>query len=75
MDTIQGIQFENDANGNRQFIKIDLEKYGDQLKPFLKKIGIELEKDSFDLEWENAVSSEDFLKKAIVNIKQLPWKK
>ena len=74
MDTIQGIQFENDANGNRQYIKIDLEKYGNQLKPFLKKIGIVDAKDTFDLEWENAVSSEDFLKKVIENIKKLPWK-
>ena len=57
MATIQGIQFENDANGNPQFIKIDLEKYGNQLRPFLKKIGLELEKDAFDLELENAVSS------------------
>ena len=74
MDTIQGIQFENDANGIRQYIKIDLEKYGNQLKPFLKKIGIVDAKDTFDLEWENAVSSEDFLKKVIENIKKLPWK-
>jgi hypothetical protein len=46
MATIQGIQFENDANGNPQFIKIDLEKYGTQLRPFLKKVGVELEKDA-----------------------------
>lgn len=57
MATIQGIQFENDANGNPQFIKIDLEKYGTQLRPFLKKVGVELEKDAFDLELENAISS------------------
>jgi hypothetical protein len=57
MATIQGIQFENDANGNPQFIKIDLEKYGTQLRPFLKKVGVELEKDAFDLDLENAISS------------------
>ena len=75
MSTIQGIQFENNADGNRQYIKIDLEKYGNQLQPFLKNIGIELEKDAFDLELENAVSSEVFLKNVIDNIKKLPWKK
>jgi hypothetical protein len=75
MATIQGIQFENDANGNPQFIKIDLEKYGTQLRPFLKKVGVELEKDAFDLELENAISSEAFLKRSIDSIKKLPWKK
>ena len=75
MTTIQGIQFENDANGNPQFIKIDLEKYGNQLRPFLKKVGVELEKDAFYLELENAVSSDEFLTNAIDKIKKLPWKK
>ena len=69
MDTIQGIQFENDANGIRQYIKIDLEKYGNQLKPFLKKIGIVDAKDTFDLEWENAVSSEEAKQISINKIK------
>lgn len=69
MDTIQGIQFENDANGIRQYIKIDLEKYGNQLKPFLKKIGIVDAKDIFDLEWKNAVSSEEAKQISINKIK------
>jgi hypothetical protein len=75
MNTVQGIQFENDANGNQQYIRIDLEKYGNHLKPFLKKIGLLEENESFDGDWENAVSSDDFLKSAIENIKKLPWKK
>ena len=74
MNTIQGIQFENNADGNRQYIKIDLEKYGNQLQPFLKTIGIELEKDAFDLEWENAVSSEVAKQMSIDKIKSW-WNK
>ena len=75
MATVQGIQFENDANGKPIAIKINLEKYGVQLEPFLKQIGIIDEKDAFDIEWENAISSDDFLQRSINSIKKLPWKK
>jgi hypothetical protein len=75
MATIQDIQFENDANGTPIFVKINLQKYGSQLEPFLKQIGDLEGKDNFDTEWENSVSSEEFLKRAIDTIKKLPWKK
>ena len=75
MATIQDIQFENDANGTPIFVKINLQKYGSQLEPFLKQIGVLDEKDTFDMEWENSVSSEAFLSRAIETIKKLPWKK
>jgi hypothetical protein len=75
MATIQDIQFENDANGTPIFVKINLQKYGSQLEPFLKQIGDLEGKDNFDTEWENSVSSEAFLKRAIDTIKKLPWKK
>ena len=69
MATVQGIQFENNAKGSPQFIKIDLEKYGNQLLPFLNEIGVELEKDAFDLELERAVSSEEARQISINKIK------
>lgn len=75
MATIQDIQFENDANGTPIFVKINLQKYGSQLEPFLKQIEVLEGNDNFDTEWENAVSSEEFLKRAIDTIKKLPWKK
>jgi hypothetical protein len=75
MATIKDIQFENDANGTPIFVKINFQKYGSQLEPFLKQIGVLEEKDIFDRELENSVSSEEFLKRAIDTIKKLPWKK
>jgi hypothetical protein len=75
MATIQGIKFENDANGKPISVTIDLEKYSSQLEPFLKQIGILEQKDAFDIEWENSISSEEFLKKSIKNINTLSWKK
>ncbi len=75
MATTKDIQYESDVNGNPTFIKINLEKYGADLEPFLKKIGVLLPKDAFDLEIENSISSEEFLKRSIEKINGLPWKK
>lgn len=75
MAITKDIQYESDVNGNPTFIKINLEKYGADLEPFLKKIGVLLPKDAFDLEFENSISSEEFLKKSIEKINRLPWKK
>jgi hypothetical protein len=75
MAAIEDIQFENDANGTPIFVKINLQKYGSQLEPFLQQIGVLEEKNDFDTEWENSGSSEVFLKRAIDTIKKLPWKK
>ncbi len=75
MATSKDIQYESDANGNPTFIRINLEKYGADLEPFLQKIGVLLPKDAFDLELENSISSEEFLKKSIEKINSLPWKK
>ena len=75
MATSKDIQYESDVNGNPTFIKINLEKYGADLEPFLKKVGVLLPKDAFDLEIENSISSKEFLKKSIEKINSLPWKK
>lgn len=75
MTAIQGIQFENDANGKPIAIKISLEKYGVQLEPFLRQVGVVDIDDEFDAELKNAISSETFLKNAIENINKFPWKK
>jgi hypothetical protein len=74
MATIQGIQFENDANGKPISIKINLEKYGAQLEPFLKQIGILEEKDEFDTEWENAIPLGKAKEMSIEKIRSW-WKK
>jgi len=74
MATIQGIQFENDANGKPIAIRINLEKYGEQLEPFLKQVGILEENDDFDTEWENAIPIEKAREISIEKIRSW-WKK
>lgn len=74
MATIQGIQFENDANGKPIAIKISLEKYGTQLEPFFKQIGIVDEDDEFDKEIENGILIEKAKEISIQKIRTW-WKK
>ena len=74
MATIQGIQFENDANGKPIAIKINLEKYGTQPEPFFKQIGIVNEKDDFESEMEKGYTSEEARKISKEKIKSW-WNK
>lgn len=74
MATIQGIQFENDANGKPIAIKISLEKYGVQLEPFLRQVGVVDKDDEFDKEWQNGVPIEKAKEISIQKIRTW-WKK
>jgi hypothetical protein len=74
MATSKDIEYENDVNGNPTFIKINLEKYGADLEPFLKKIGLLLPKDAFDLECEKAHTIDEARKISIAKINSW-WKK
>ena len=50
------------------WVKINFEKYCVDLEPFLKKIGVLLPKDAFDLEIENAYTSQEARKISIDKI-------
>jgi hypothetical protein len=59
MTAVQGIEIENNSNGRPQFVRIDLDTYGEKLAPFLLEIGILPAKDDFDLAWEKAISIDE----------------
>ena len=69
MTPIVGIEIEKDAQGQDAFIRIDLNKYGKQLEPFLYELGIN---DDFESEWENSLTIEEAKKQSIEKIKY--WK-
>ena len=69
MTPIVGIEIEKDAQGQDAFIRIDLNKYGKQLEPFLQELGIN---DDFVSEWENSLTIEEAKKQSIEKIKY--WK-
>jgi len=59
MAQISGIQFEKNTKGENTYIRINLKKFGNQLKPFLEQIGVEKADDEFDKEWKEAITGED----------------
>ena len=70
MTPIVGIEIEKDAQGQDAFIRIDLNKYGKQLEPFLQEIGLA---DDFENEWENSLTIEEAKKQSIQKIRAW-WK-
>ena len=73
MQKIKGIEIEKNSEGEDTFIRIDLQKFGKQLQPFLEEVG--LIEDDFEKEWENAITREEFSKRINKHISSLPWKK
>lgn len=61
---IKGIKFEKDANGNNRYVRFDLNKYGDILRPLLKKLGVAKSDEQAPEGWEDALTSEEFFEKS-----------
>lgn len=57
---MKGVTFEKDANGNNRYVRFDLNKYGEELRPLLKKLGFVDEEDQAPEGWEDALTSEEF---------------
>lgn len=57
---MKGVTFEKDANGNNRYVRFDLNKYGEELRPLLKKMGIVDEEEQAPEGWEDALTSEEF---------------
>jgi hypothetical protein len=58
MNTIPGITIERDDLGNERFIRIDLDKYAQLLRPFMITTGLIEEKPE---DWDDALTSNEFL--------------
>lgn len=72
MQKIKGIEIEKNSQGEDAFIRIDLQKFGKQLQPFLEEVG--LLEDDFEKEWENALTLDEAKEKSIEKVRAL-WKK
>jgi hypothetical protein len=42
MNTIAGIYFERPVLGKPNYVRIDMNRYGEELKPFFEKIGFDV---------------------------------
>ena len=72
MQKIKGIEIEKNSQGEDAFIRIDLQKFGKQLQPFLEEVG--LLEDDFEKEWETALTLDEAKEKSIEKLRAL-WKK
>jgi hypothetical protein len=70
MARIAGIQFEKDARGNRRYVRIDLKKHGNDIAPFLEKVGA-VDIDEFEKEWATSVSGDRVRKELNTHIDML----
>ena len=72
MQKIKGIEIEKNSQGEDAFIRIDLQKFGKQLQPFLEEVG--LLEDDFEKEWETALTLDEAKEKSIEKVRSW-WKK
>ena len=72
MQKIKGIEIDKNSQGEDAFIRIDLQKFGKQLQPFLEEVG--LLEDDFEKEWENALTLDEAKAKSIEKVRSW-WKK
>jgi hypothetical protein len=70
MARIAGIQFEKDARGKRRYVRIDLKKHGNDIAPFLEKMGA-MEEDEFEREWKNSITGNVLMQRLRPRIKNL----
>lgn len=69
MAHLEGIRFENDDQGVKRFIRIDLKKYGKEIEPFLKKLNIESD-EHFERDWEQSLTPGQFKSQMHLRIKK-----
>ncbi|NLN32678.1 MAG: hypothetical protein GX159_03670 [Flavobacteriaceae bacterium] len=72
MQKIKGIEIEKNSQGEDAFIRIDFQKFGKQLQPFLEEVG--LLEDDFEKEWETALTLDEAKEKSIEKVRSW-WEK
>ena len=71
MARIAGIKIEKDIKGNPRYVRFDLRKHGEIIKPYLESIGA-VEDKYKDREIEY-VSASELKKRVFKHIETLPW--
>ena len=74
MNAVQGITFEKDTETKRRYLCVDLEQYGDEITPFLAKVGVISYDDDFEKTWASGITGEEFRQRMYQRIDAWPWK-
>ena len=75
MNAVQGITFEKDRSTERRYLCVDLDQYGEEITPFLEKIGIISHDDDFEKAWASAITGEELRQRMYQRIDAWQWKK
>jgi hypothetical protein len=59
MNVISGITFEKDRKTKRRYVCVDLEQHGEEITPFLEKVGAIDRDDDFEKAWTSAITGEE----------------
>jgi hypothetical protein len=74
MNTLSGITFEKDEETRKRYVRIDLEQYGEEMTPFLEKVGAINPNDDFERAWASAITGDELKKRMYQRIDAWPWK-
>lgn len=70
MSRVAGIQFEKDSRGRMAYVRINLKKYGNEIKPFLSSVGA-IDEDQFEKDWANSITLDEMQNRLLPRIKKL----
>ena len=73
MSEVAGIVFETDTNTKKRYVRIDFDKYGKDMMPFLEQIGIIVSNDDFWDEYATAISGEELRRRMYQRIDSWKW--
>jgi len=70
-----GISVKKTASGAIKSITFDYQKYGNDLKPLLEKVGFSNNYDpEFEEKWAKGITGEELAERVIDRLKKLEWK-
>jgi hypothetical protein len=75
MNALSGVIFERDNKTQRRYIRVDLGQYGEEITPFLEKIGVIDHDDDFEKAWASAITGEELRSRMHQRIDAWPWEK
>ena len=68
MESVVGVEIEKNADGQDAFVRIDLTKYGKEIRPFLEEIGVIEE--TFEEKWKRGLTIEEAKKISMEKIEK-----
>lgn len=68
MESVVGVEIEKNADGQDAFVRIDLKKYGKEIRPFLEEVGVIEE--TFEEKWKRGLTVDEARDKTIQRIRE-----